>query len=257
MSLTTFSVFYYNFEFTSETRYINFDEGGPELTADLRLGSFTPSEAAVIAQTAMNDVGGQAYTVAFNRTLRSFTISAPGPFTLRVNTGSSFATSAFPVLGFTGADLTGTNTYTGAQAGYEYNPQFILQDHVSTDNNRKMVMPSVNKSASGKVEVVRFGIERFLTCNIKYITNKRGDGYIIRNNQNGVEDAQALMNYLTMKKPFEFMPDESDRNTYQSFILESTPDEKDGTGYKLKEMYDKGLPFYFETGVITFRLIVD
>lgn len=256
MSLTTFSTFYYDYEFDENYMSINFDEGGSELTGTVELGSFTPTEMAVQIQTAMNDVGGQAYTVTFNRSDRTFTISATSNFTLRVSTGSS-GNKAFSKFGFTGSNRTGANTYTGSPAGSEYLPQFILQDHIPTTNNQRLVSPAINKAASGKVEVIRFGVEKFMQCNIKYITNKISDGKIIRNNPTGVSDAQSFMQYLMTKKPVEFMPNELSRNTFETFILESTPDYQNGAGYKLKELYDIGLPEFFETGALVFRLIED
>lgn len=256
MSLTTFSAIYYNFEFDEDHQYINFDEGSGEETAQVELGEFTATGMAIAIQTALNDAGTLTYIVTFNRADRSFTIEANGNFDLLVSSGSSGA-SAFSVFGFTGADRTGSDGYTGGVSGSEYIPQFVLQDHISTDNFQKLVSPSVNKSANGEVEVIRFGTEKFMQVNIKFITNLEfaSDGKWIRRNPTGVEDVQDLMRYLTQKKPFEFMPDELDRNTFQTFILETTPDSQNGTGYKLKELYDKNLPNFYETGVLLFRLI--
>jgi hypothetical protein len=254
MSLDTFSIFYYGFEITDSSRYISFDEGGGELTATLTMGSYTPTDIATEAQTALNAAGALTYTVTFNRSTRTFTIAATGTFSLLVSSGTSGA-SAFSMFGFTGTDRTSAATYTGGVAGSEYRPQFILQDHISTDNFQKLVSPKVNKAANGSVEVVRFGTEKFLQVNLKYITNKESDGRVIKYNASGVSDAQYFMRWITLKKEVEFMPSISDRSTYQSFILESTPDDKDGTGYKLKELYDKGLPNFFETGPLVFRLI--
>lgn len=258
MSLTTFSTFYYNFSFDADTRYINFDEGSGELTAEVELGVFAPTDMALNIQTAMNEVGTLAYIVTFNRVNRSFTIaSVSGTFDLLINSGSSFASSAFPAFGFTGADQTGLGTYTGATSGSEYLPQFILQDHIATEHYQKLVMPSINTSATGRVEVIRFGTEKFLQCNIKYITNKVSDGKIIRYNPNGVEDSLSFLQYLMFKYPLEYMPDELNRSTFQKVLLESSVEDSKGTGFKLRELYDKGLPNYFETGIIKFRLIED
>lgn len=256
MSLTTFSAFYYDFEFDADSRYLCIDEGSGELIAELQLGEYTPTDMAIVIQSALNDVGTLGYTVTFNRSDRSFTISATGNFDLLVSSGS-VATQGYSKFGFTGADRTGAATYTGSPAGNEYLPQFILQDHISTDNYQKLVSPSINKSAAGDVEVIRFGTEKFLQCNIKFITNKVSDGKVIRYNPTGVEDFQSFMQYIIQKKPIEYMPNELSRNTYQKFILESTELDSKGTGYKLKELYDKGLPNFFESGPLVFRLVED
>lgn len=255
MSLTTFSVFYYDFEFTDDFQYIDFDEGSGELTATVAVGSYTPTEMAEQIQDAMNAVGTLTYVVTFNRSDRTFTIeSTAGNFDLLVTSGSS-ANKAYSKFGFTGADRTGDDEYTGVAAGFEYIPQFILQDHIPTENFQSLIDPSINRSSTGKVEVIRFGVEKFLQCNIKFATDLAMDGRVIRNNPDGVNDLIALMQYLMTKKPAEYMPDKANRNTFQKLILESTGSERDGSGFKLKELYDQGLPNFFETGNLVFRLI--
>ncbi len=256
MSLSTFSTFYYGFEVTADTRYLCFDEGGSEIIADVELGSYTPTELAIKIKTALDTAGALTYTVAFNRSTRSFTISSTSNFSLLVSSGSATA-SVFEVIGFTGADRTGASSYAGSSCGSEYKPQFVLQDHIATDDWQELVKPSVQTTANGKVEVVRFGTEKFMQCNIMYATNLSiaADNSIIKNNPNGVEDLRSFMRYLTTKKPIEFMKDISDRNTFQTFLLEKTQDESDGTGYKLVELYSKNLPNFFETGKLVFRLI--
>lgn len=256
MSLRTFSAFYYGHIVTSDNNLVNFSEGSGELTATLNIGSYTLSEFVVELGRALNAAGGQVYTVSVNRTNRRITISAPGTFSLLTQTGSQLANSAFSLMGFDNAsDKTGTNTYTSANgSGSEYLPQFILQDHVATDHWQQSAYASVNKTADGRIEVVRFGTENFLQCNIKYATAYPGDGQVIKTNATGVTDLVAFMNNITQKCPIEYMADISDRETFESIILESTPDSRDGVGYKLREMYDKGLPGYFETGVLKFRV---
>lgn len=254
MSLETFSKFYYGFEFDEDTQYIDFSEGGPQLTAEVTLGAYSPQQLAVEITTAMNAVGSFVYSCSFDNSDRTFTITGSAVFSLLVNSGTSGA-KAFPAFGFSGADRTGLLTYTGASSGSVYEPQFILQDHISTDNYQRLVMPSVNKSADGTVEVIRFGTEKFLQANIKFITNKVSDGKVIKYNPTGVDDALDFLQWLILKKPVNYIEDEIYPSTYQTMILDSTPDSKDGTGYKLKELYDKNLPGFFETGILVFRLL--
>lgn len=257
MSLSTFSIFYFNFEINEDFRYLNFDEGSGELTASIELGAYTPTQLAEQIAIAMNAVGTFAYTVVFNRTSRSFTISSlSGSFDLLVSTGSSDA-SAYSVIGFVGADRTGTSTYTGAESGNIYEPQFILQDHISSENFQSLISPTVVKTAAGQVEVIRFGVEKFVQMNIKWINNKfdASDSRIFKYNPEGIEDAQEFLQYLVTKKPVEFMADISALNTFQQLLLESTEQDQMGTKYQLKELYDKGLPNFFETGKLVFRVI--
>lgn len=254
MSLTTFSIFYFDFEITNDNKFFNFSEGGPELTAEIEIGSYTATEFGPTIATALNAVGANTYSVSFDRDTRFFTISADANFELLVFSGT-VTPNAYEVIGFTGADRTGDDTYTGdQQSGDFYEPQFIIQDHIDRGNFQKLIDPSVNQTAAGLVEVIRFGVSEFIQMNFKWNTNKASDGHIIKNNPTGVEDLQRFMQYITTKKPVEFMADISDRDEFVKLILESTEEESKGTSYKLREMYDRNLPFYFETGKLVFRV---
>ncbi len=256
MSLRTFSIFYYGHTVTSSNYNINFNEGGPELTAVLEVGEYSATDFAAEIKRALDAVGALTYTVTLNRSSQSLTVSATGTFSLLVTSGSQSGTSAFPLMGFSGPDLTGASTYTGnGICGFAYEPQFILQDHIPTTSWQSTVDTSINKAADGNLEIVTFGTEKFMQCNIKYITNIIQDGQIIKSNSRGYEDAVSFMQYITTRAPIEFMANINNRLSFETVRLESTPDFSNGTGFKLKELYDKGLPDYFDTGVLKFRLI--
>lgn len=256
MSLTTFSAFYYGHEITLSNYQLNFDEGGSELTAELNVGAYTLEEFAEEIKRAMDAAGALTYTVVVSRATRIITISAGSNFTLLSNTGSQASNSPWSIMGFsTAADKTGADTYDGdSGSGSQYLPQFILQDHVATINNKQAVDASVNKTAAGTIELIKFGDERFLECNIKFATDITGqDGSVIKTNASGVASLTDFMEYCITKQPIEYMANIGTKNTYQSLILESTPDSPNGTGFKLKELYDKGLAGWYETGVLKFR----
>lgn len=257
MALSTFSCFYYGFEITADNNIINFDEGSGELSAELEVGSYTLTTILPVIETAMNTAGALTYTATVNRATRVITISAGSNFSLLTTSGSQIGTSPFSLLGFSGADKTGFSTYSGtAAAGSIYEPQFRLQNYIPPENWTGAALATVNKSASGRVEVVKFGNESFMQCDIKYITNViQADNEIIKSNASGVDNLLDFMNYCITKGPLEFMPDISDRSDYITLILESTPESKDGVAFKLNELYDKGLPGWFDTGTLKFRLI--
>lgn len=250
------SVFYYIESVTNENFYLDFDEGSGELSAEVNSGHYTQTELAEVIAEAMNSVGTQAYTVTFNRTDRSYTISAPGNFSLLITTGTHAGVDVFSLIGFSGADLAGGDTYTGLTSGIEYKPQFKLQEYVDQDDLQKAVQASVNKSASGIIETVTFGIEKFFEFNIQFITNiDQGAGSVVETNLNGLLDARLFMRFIVSKRNIEFMPERSDRGVFYTISLESTEESGDGVGYRLKELYTKNLPFYFETGKLVFRLV--
>ncbi len=256
MSLQTFSSFYYGHTVDTTNFAIDFSEGGPELLASLDPGSYSLEEYAGQISAAMNRVGGQEYTTEVDRETRQITISAPGDFELLVATGSRLGTAAWTLMGFDGTDKTGDDEYEGANAsGFEYRPQYILQEHVPKEQGIKAIDPVVNKSAAGITEVVRFGTERFVAGNIRYITDREmGGNSPIENNASGYADALQFMEYAVQKKTFEYMPDRDSPDTFDTVILESTPKNPNGTDYELKELYGEGLPGFYETGRLTLRV---
>lgn len=258
--INTYSKFYYNIVIDETNFNIDFAEGaGPELTATLNPGEYTLDDMKTELERALNDAGALTYTVTVDRSTRLFTITTTSTFKLYVSTGSHLGTSGFTMIGFTGADRTGASTYTSDTAvGSVYEPQFKLQSYVSKDDWQQAADASVNKTASGRVEVVKFGTEKFFQWNINFATNiEQPCGGPILNNASGLANLRDFMQYCITRSPLEFMPDKNTPNTFYKIILESTPDSQNGTGYRLKELYDKSLPGYFETGLLKWRLIED
>jgi hypothetical protein len=258
MALDNFSIFYYGHEITVSNNIINFDEGGGELAATLEVGFYSLTDFAIEVQRALNDAGALTYTVSVNRTTRLITISAGSNFSLLFDTGTQAAVAPFTLLGFDEDDFTGASTYTGTlPSGSQYVPQFRLQNYSSSDDNISLIDAVVNKSANGRVQVVRFGTERFFEMAMKYLTNTAMDGQVILNNPNGLADARDFFEYAVNKAPMEFMPSISARSTFYKVLLESTPESRDGVAYKLKEMVNQNIPGLYETGNLKFRLLED
>ncbi len=198
------------------------------------------------------------FTISVDRTTRKITIASDTTtFDLLISSGSQSTTSPFSLLGFTGSlDLTGSMSYTGdSGAGSEFQPQFILQDFTDSENFQETIDATVNESASGEIEVVGFGTRKFIEFSLKFISDLAQDGKVIKNNPNGVLNAQQFMQDLVQKNPVEFMPDISDRATFKKLLLESTRTARDGTGYKLEELTRQNLPGYFEINNLRFRVL--
>lgn len=255
MSLKTFSAFIYGHDITDSNLSIDFSENLiDELGAEINIGSYTLTDFVNAVATALNDVGDNEYSVTVDRTTRLITISTTVPFDLYVTTGSRASTSAFSLMGFT-TDRTGSNTYVGdVPTGFFYEPQYYLQRYVDFTDYVEANESSVNTSASGIVEVVSFGQNNFMECNITYCTNITGQG-VIKNNPNGVAVLRAFMNYAILKKPMEFLPDIDSVNEFTACILERTRQNSKGTGFQLYELYTRGLANYFETQSLTFRKV--
>lgn len=256
MAIDTFSVFYYGHNIDRNNRFLNIDEGGGEISVEIAVGSYTLSEFAAAVQSSLNSAGSNEYTVTVDRTSRRLTVAADAAFDLLVSSGSQLGQSAWSLLGFSGADRTGLLSYEGNLAsGFEYRPQFKLQDYVDSEINSQGISTVINKTSEGAIEVVSFGREQFFEMNIRYITNLPQDGKVIRNNPNGVLDAVSFMEDATRKRRMEFMKDVDDRNTFAKVILESTPDSREGIGYKLRERISDSLRDYYDTGLLTFRVV--
>lgn len=257
MSLTTLSKFYYGHTVTDANNKINFKEGVPELTATLNIGSYTLTDYAAEVKRALDAAGALTYTVSVARSTRVLTVSAGSNFSLLTTSGSNASITAFTMMGFSGADKTGASTYSGAAgSGSVFTPQFILQDHISSDDWQQSVDAVVNKSASGQIEVVRFGVESFVQFKIRYATNiAQPSAGPITNSSTGLTDLRTFMQYIITKAPIEYMADKDTPTTWQDLILESNPDSQTGTGYKHKELYDRGMPGYFETPILKMRVV--
>jgi hypothetical protein len=253
MSLKTYSGFIYGHDITDTNSWLDFTEGaGPELSTEVAIGSYTLDDFVNAVLNALNGEGALDYTATINRATRKVTISASGTFGLLVTTGTHTGISAFSLLGFT-ANKTGSSSYTSdVESGLFYEPQYKLQRFVTFEDNVEFAQTSVNTSASGLVEVVSFGQNQFMECNITYATDITGQG-AIKNNVNGVSDLRAFMNYLIRKKPIQFIPDIDTPSAYYDCLLEKTTSSSNGTGFQLYELYGRGLANYYETQTLTFR----
>jgi hypothetical protein len=255
--ISSYSVFYYGIEITPDNRFINFDEGSGELTAELAVGFYTPSQLAVEVQTKLNVVGNNSYTVSFNRSTRFLTIASGSSFDLLWDTGISVPSLATSVLGFEENDLTGEDSYTGTlPIGKAWFPQFRLQDYVPSSNFTKAADENVIKAANGRVVVVKYGNESFIEFSVPYITNLSMEiGSPIKNDSQGYQNALEFLNFAITKNLFEFMPDINNRVEFETVILESTPESNDGVGFKLEERLGDNLPGIYSTGLLRLRAI--
>lgn len=257
MAITTTPKFYYIDRVTATNNLLNFDEGALELTATIPSSAYSVSQLATAVQTQMNAVGSQTYTVSLDRDTREITISAAGNFDLLIASGTGVATSIFTLLGFTGPDLTGANTYTGSAIGTEYMPLFPLQDFRGFEDNEQLLSPSVNEPSDKSVaEIISFGRESVMSFNAIYVTDQAavGKDSVFGRNPNLVQETRDFLSFIIGKNRLEFMKDESDSNTFDIVLLESTSNSRNGTAYELRELYNVGLGYY-ETGRLTFRKI--
>jgi hypothetical protein len=259
MALKTYSKFYYGHTITDANRFINFKEnGGTEQTAILNIGEYSLTDFCTEVARALNgSTAAFDYGCSVNRSTRFVTITCTGGNVQFLPvTGSQAGSSAFSLIGIV-ADTSNAGSHTGTVAsGSEWAPQFKAQDYVSFEDNQKAVDGVVRKTTSGKVEAVSFGVEKIMECNFRFITNIfMPSGHFILSDSAGYENAREFLKYAITKADLEFMPNVDDVNTFNKCLLESTPDSPEGLGFKLRELYSIGLPEYYETGILRFRLI--
>lgn len=258
MSLSTKSAFYYGHTVTESNSFLNFDEGGGELTATLNVDDYTLTDFAIEVARAMTEAGGQDYTVAVDRDTRVLTVSATSNFDLLTNSGSTAGSAPWDLMGFsTAADKTGTNSYVGdTGSGSEYLPQYWLQQYKPFTSSKRKASASVNTTATGVTEVISFGLEQFMECNIKYATDiDQGTGNPIDTNATGYDDLEDFLDYIITKAEIEFMPDKDTRSTFDKCFLESTPTDSKGIGYSIEELFSENLADYYETGLLKFKKV--
>lgn len=246
--------FIYGHIVDSSNNAFSFDEGGAEIIAYMDPGGYSFSEFAFQLQTILRAYGTQNYVLTTNRADQSLTIAAPSAFTLRVATGTP-SNSGYALAGFTGANRTTVTTTTGGMSGLKYTPQFLIQSYVGSEFQQSSAFQVLNRTASGREELIRFGVDKLIDLEIKFVTNQTMDGMIIRNDPAGVENTIQFMQYVTQKQRFEFMADESDPDTFETVILKSAPGYSDGTGYKLRELTDKNLRDIYDLGLIQLRVV--
>lgn len=261
-ALTKNSKFYYGITVDESNRYIDLVVSGVPTVAILKIGNYSPEQFAkeierVISQANTNG----SYKITFDRIQKKLTYVIDDVFTdeyyFKFLTGDNSHRSAFSLLGFDQVDTDILVTTTAPNVVCkEYVTQYFPQNYLPTKHNKKARLPMLNTATSGHVELVKFGDDRFLEFEIPFITDiEQVEGSVIRSNPSGVQDYIDLIEWCTEKAYVEIMVDESKPLEYESFILESTEQSNQGLDYELIELYDKGLAFFYRSGLLKFKVV--
>jgi hypothetical protein len=254
--INTYSSFIYGHTINNSNFYFGIDEGGGEILVQLNSSAYSLTDFANELGRALNEYTtiNNNYSVTINRATRKLTISADNIFSILINSSSQVSTSAYLLAGFSGADVTGATSYEGDLAsGSIYNTQHKLQKYVSFEDSQGKLGVSVNEPADGSfIEKISYGNKKVMECEIKFASNYEfGKDSKIRENLTGVSDLRAFMLYIIDGAPIEFIPDDTDFNTFTKCLLVKTPENSKGNDFKLKE--DKKWRETYSTGVINFR----
>ena len=247
MTVFTKSLFYYGHTVTRENRSIDFKEGSSNFSAFLRVGSYGLQDFALEITRAMNLVSDNNYISSINRVNRTIEITGDIAFELLPATGVNSGTSALPLAGFD-VDTSSQTSHEGGASGKMFEPLLILQDFTPFDFDVESTDAVVNETASGRVETVTYGLSRFMSCNIRFQTNKSINGV---KNENAVSELKEFMDYIITKGTIEFMSNKGETSSFTPCILESTARSSLGVGYRLEE--SNGIPGFYDTGRLVFR----
>jgi hypothetical protein len=254
--IQTYSTFYFGKTITSENNSMIVKEGSDTISVVVPSGNYSMTSLAQTISSVLNfsSLNNIVYSVIFNRTSRTMTVGSSSIIDIDNQSGAS---PLLTLLGFNQEYYTGITAITSQQAStVEYSPQFLLQDYVPSSKNATMISASELISASGRTQVVRFGLKREVRFNIRWANDYVSsiDGWI-KQNLSAVKELNDFMLHCVEKNIIEFMPDIDDKQEFERMILVSTETSSDGTAYLLNERYDQDTPDYYDSGILTFRLV--
>jgi hypothetical protein len=257
MSLGVYSQFRYGHTVGNENLNLDLVEGVTPKVAAVEIGSYSLTDLLQAVALALNDVLTVDASLSVDYETGIVTIDFSGPVDVLGLSGENAATSILGLLGIDAIDYLNVTQIVGIErSGFIFEPQFFLQDYMSTEQNNRAASATVSKSASGRVSVQSFGDERFMKCSLLFITNLiQPPDSLIKNNPTGYEDAIAFFEYLKTKAPIEFCEDLTKPDEFEQLILESTPTSPDGVGFELIETFARGLPFFYEIKSLVFRSV--
>lgn len=248
MTVFTKSQWFYGHTVEINNRLVDFSRASVVYQGSLSVGAYTLTSYAQALVRAMNTADpGNTYLASVDRTTRTITIQGDDNFEILGATGLGLSASTLPLAGFI-TDTNSSNTYTGIASGFVFRPQLSLQEFTPFDLDQDAADSVINQSASGRIEAVSFGRNRFMTCNIRYQNNNKAQFTGLRD---GLDELKDFLIYATTKSDLEFMANIDAPNTFTACVLESTARSSKGTGFKLIE--SNGLPGFYDSGRLVFR----
>jgi len=157
------------FVIDSSNKYIDFDEGGAEMTAVLTEGTYNGNSLAAEVQTQLNAQSG-GFTASYSETDARFTISDSGAFTLRWNTGTNSANSAGSTLGFdVSADDSGSSSYESDYRRIHYPACYASNNLSGAYSIDFIAILNHNISSSATIKAIGADDEDFTTNKVEEI----------------------------------------------------------------------------------------
>lgn len=250
MALKNPSLFLYNYQITANNQFISFATNSGEVppntrTATIPVGYYSlTSLCSAIASALTSADPLHTYTVTANRNVAGGLQNRVTIATSNSYFGIYFATGNISnpatLLGFTGANLTGSTSYTGSlTSGTALIPEQIGFGYLSPNAMNKN-FGKLNVSASGLKEAIVFSLQQFCQVQFKYIPEANLPGVWL-----------PFIQWIIQQRALEFTPDYTIPNTFYQVTLE---EPNQGLQIDLSEMLPD-FPFYYQTPVMKFRLV--
>jgi len=250
MALRSRSLFLYGYEVTPLNQSLDFVgvSAGPTLFATLNLGYYSLTSLLIEIARALNSADpAHLYSASANRTLvggtqNRITVSSNGAFfSLLFGSGPRTASNCAGLLGFTPSDKTGATTYTGTlTTGQSLISELAAYTFLSIEEFQD-VFGSVNISADGTKEAVIFQIQQFFQAQFKQEPEAKVKIQWLN-----------LWTWLIQQRLFEFTLEVTNPTVFYEATLEKSSSNGKGMGFKMIEMLPN-FPFYYDTGMMTFR----
>lgn len=254
MALQSASLFLYGFTITELNNSIDFKTAslGPEYNATLNNGyySLTSLMNEIVRAMTVADPAS-TFTVTADRTIAggtqnrvTITKLSGGFFSILFGTGTFASSSVATLIGFNTSDYTGFSTYQGyTTAGTSLIPNYTGYSYLGPDFNQKL-FGQVNVSASGVKEAIVFNIQKFFQVQFKYIPQATW-----------ISIWTSFFQWAIQQRELEFTPEITSPTTFYEVTLEQTTGDGKGLAFKSREMLSESMPFLYDTGVMTFRLV--
>lgn len=157
------------FEITASNRYLDFNEGGSELTATLTLGTYDADTLGTEIETRMDAAGANTYTVEIVESGGYFLhwkiarATGSNAVNLLCSTGTNKANSVYGSIGYSdSADRTGATTYySDTRACHTH--ESLTWDLGAAQNNRLFAIKA-NNIPSNKTAKIQFSADYFATA---------------------------------------------------------------------------------------------
>lgn len=155
------------YEITDENNFIDFDEGGSELTAELTIGIYAAADLASEIQTQMRAVGSSDLTCSYSEVDHKISIGkGAGTLNLLIKSGSNKDIAPWKLIGYKpSADKSGSLSYEAENAMFED----VDRDHIIRINAQGFKDDAVGTFTGIPLGLIEIGSDILRVILVKYM----------------------------------------------------------------------------------------